>query len=99
MMTSVCPCSEPRIRTAVKVPIVPERWTATPGTSRNRSDTVRACLRSISSAVMTVTELPTALACCGTRLADTTISGSCSMASPTAGVFGVSLDWDRAAPG
>ena len=54
------------------------RLTATPGTSRSTSETMRTPRCSSSSPVMTVTAEPTSLAGIGTREAETTTSGPVS---------------------
>ena len=74
--TNVWLASAPRIRTWVSPPKPPVRLTATPGTSRSTSATKRLCLFSNSSPVITVTALPTAEDGKGTRLAETTTSGT-----------------------
>ncbi len=73
--------SAPRMRTWVKLPTGPVRFTATPGTSRNTSETMRVPRSSNSRSVRTVTAAPVSGAGRGTREADTTISG------PVAGVM------------
>ena len=67
--------SAPRMRTWVKVPMVPERLTATPGMSRSTSETMRTWRSSSCSPVIMVTAEPASRAGKGTRLAETTTSG------------------------
>ncbi len=68
----------PRMKTDVCPPGPPVCTTSTPGTVLSASGTVRNCSRSISAAVMTLTELPSSLASVGTVVALTTIGGNVS---------------------
>jgi hypothetical protein len=65
----------PRRNTLVTLPGPPDWITAVDGTERSASLSVRYCLRSISSAVMTVTEALTSWAGTAVRSAVTTVSG------------------------
>ena len=68
----------PRTKTLVIWPGPPPRTTSTPGTVRSSSATEALRLSSISSAVITVTELPTRRRPASRRLAVTTISSRIS---------------------
>src|SRR5437870_3915852 len=72
--TSVWVEAAPRVNIDVALPALPLRATITPGTSRRRSATSRACWRSISSRVMTVTAAGVASTVSGRAEAVTTIS-------------------------